>query len=579
MKAVLRSFDPQRPGWNHAFEKPRAVRIAHKKEDVVPVLRWLEEETRGGRWGVVLVSYESAAALNPLLPSPLPSPFPKVWAAVFDRPVPPRPDPARPWEVSSWRPGVSEAVYRRGIDAVKRWIARGDTYQVNYTFPLTAKFQGDPRSWFWSLGRAQGAAYSAWVDLGRWKVMSFSPELFLERQGGRLLLRPMKGSAPRGRWPEEDRPRVRALQSSAKDRAENVMIVDLLRNDAGQIARPGGVRTRRLFRVETYPTVHQMTSEVTARLRPGVGLVETLGVLFPSGSVTGAPKRRTMEILRSLEKRPRGLYTGAVGLLEPSGRWTFNVAIRTVVLDTSTGRAQCAVGGGVTWASTAEGERREALWKARFLDRAEDFSLLESLRLENGEFPFLVGHRRRLGRSAAYFGFPFPWPKILKALKGGAARHPHGLWKARLTLSREGNVEVTAEALPLEDRAWRVKFAPHPVDDQDVFLFHKTTRRGVYDRARESAAGVEDVLLWNARGELTESTRGNLVVEKNGRRYTPPRSSGLLAGVFRERLLRGGKIEEKVLRPRDLRTADKIFLINAVRGWIPVELKKNRSSL
>ncbi len=567
IKALLQSFDPVRPGWDYQFGAPLAVHAARSLAAVVPVLRWAEEQARQ-RWVVVSIAYEAAPALDRTLATHSSGPLPLVWAAAFKRPSRVRPvrgpvPASRPWSA-----GLSYPDYARAIKKIKTLIARGHTYQVNFTFPLRRGFRGDARAWFDRLGRTQGAPYSAYLDFGRWKILSFSPEIFFSRRGNRLTLRPMKGSAPRGRWPAEDEARARTLARSAKDRAENLMIVDLLRSDAGKIARPGGVRTKRLFEVERYPTVHQMTSTLEARLSPGTGLVEILRALFPSGSVTGAPKRRTMEIIRSLEPGRRGLYTGAIGLLKPRSDWTFNVAIRTVTLDARAGRAVCPVGGGVTWASSARAERDEALLKGKFLS-APDFDLVETLRLENGRFSLRGGHRERLLRSADFFGFRRNPAEIEGILGRTARRHPRGLWKVRLCLSPDGAVRVKTSAFSSMETPWRAALSPEPVDERNVLLFHKTTDRGVYERHAALRPGVDEVLLWNRRGEITEGTRTNVVVEKKGRFFTPPVSSGLLAGVFRQKLLRQGKVRERVLRRSDLRSADRVWLVNALRGWIP----------
>ncbi|MBL0348920.1 MAG: chorismate-binding protein [Elusimicrobia bacterium] len=313
------SFDRARPGWNYSFQNPRGTRWARRPSEVEGVLGWAESESKRGRWVALALAYEAAATLNPELPAGRLGPEPLAWAASFSKPVPAvRPRP-KPFSHTPWRPGVDADAHRRSISRIKTLIARGDTYQVNHTFPLECRFSGDARSWFWSLGPAQGARYAAFIDGGRWKWLSLSPELFFELRGNRVVLRPMKGSAPRGRWPAEDAELGARLGRSPKDRAENLMIVDLLRNDLGKVARPGTIHARSLFRVEKYPTVHQLTSTVAGRLGPGVAWRQCLAALFPSGSVTGAPKRRTMEIIRRLETAPRGLYTGAIGLIRPDG--------------------------------------------------------------------------------------------------------------------------------------------------------------------------------------------------------------------------------------------------------------------
>lgn len=562
------SFDPRRPGWNYSFRNPRASRTARRPEDVEGLLQWAEDQRKSGCWVALALAYEAARALNPELPAGRSGPEPLAWAAAFPRPTAAVRPPRRRFSHTPWRPGLKASTHHRSIARIKSWIARGDTYQVNHTFPLTSRFSGDARSWFWSLGPAQGAPYAAFIDAGRWKWLSLSPELFFEKKGPRVVLRPMKGSAPRGRWPAEDDAFAERLARSPKDRAENLMIVDLLRNDLGKIARPGTIRARPLFVVEKYPTVHQMTSTLSGRPRPGVGWRECLAALFPSGSVTGAPKRRTMEIIRRLESTPRGFYTGAIGFLRPDGSGEFNVAIRTIVLDGNTGRARCGVGAGVTWGSSAPGEWRESLLKGEFLN-LPDFHLIESLRLEEGRFPLKEWHWRRVRSSARRFGFVQDRKSFDRALARLAAGRSRGVWKARLLLGRDGRWTGSVESLPAAAAPWRVALSTRAVDDRDPFLFHKTTRRSVYDAWAADRPGADEVVGWNRRGELTEGTRTNVVLEIGGRLFTPPVSAGLLAGVYRGALLGRGQIRERVLRKSDWRKADRVWLINAVRGWIP----------
>lgn len=574
--AVFESFDPAQSGWSASFGRPRAVRQAETLSQVRPLLGFLEEQVRQRRWGILLLSYEAAPGLNPALTAFQGGGIPLAWAAVFDRPHTIRPPIETPFQHSPWRPALTGKKYATAVQKIKHHIERGDTYQVNFTFPLRSRWSGDSWAWYCRLRDCQGAPYSAYVDLGRWKILSLSPELFFEKRGDRLVARPMKGSAPRGRWKEEDRAFDRGLRLSPKERAENVMIVDLLRNDFGKIARPGSVRTTRLFKTEPYPTLWQMTSEIEARLRPRVGLPEMMEALFPSGSVTGAPKRRTMEIIQNLETGPRGVYTGTLGLLRPNGHWTFSVGIRTLTLDEKTGEARCPVGSGVTISSEASAEYRECLLKGDFL-KAPSYDLLESIRLENGEWYLLAGHLDRLRHSAQRFGFPWNPKAIRDHLKTQAHKRPNGRWKVRLLLSRDGNVRCESAPLDVPMTPWRVGLAQQPVDESDLFLYHKTTRRDVYDKFRRAHPDGDDVLLWNQRGELTESTLANLVIKMNGHLYTPPIQCGLLGGVFRRHLLGRGKIRERVLTRTDLRRAERVFLINSVRGWIPVGLlSRNR---
>ena len=321
---------------------------------------------RAGAHVIVMLSYEAAPAFDSALCAHKPNDFPLAWVGVFSEPSDPTEIPSL---VSShpWLPKVSKDEYNECVERIRELIAAGDTYQVNYSFPLTSSFTGDPLAWFHRLRVGQRANYSAYVDLGRYKVLSLSPELFFERHGDHVRTKPMKGTVQRGRTDDEDAELARWLQNSIKNRAENVMIVDLLRNDLGKVSVPGGVDVTSLFDLERFETVWQMTSTVEATLKNGTSLVDLIGALFPCGSVTGAPKIRTMQIIRELERFPRGAYTGTIGLLRPGGDCTFNVAIRTVVLDTETNVATCSVGGGITIDSTAEDEYQECLVKSRFL--------------------------------------------------------------------------------------------------------------------------------------------------------------------------------------------------------------------
>lgn len=485
-----------------------------------------------------------------------------------------------------WRALVPPSDYAERFAQLQEWIAQGETYQANYTLPFACRFTGSGLGWFAALARGQAAGFCAWLNLGRHEALSFSPELFFRLEaGGEVLARPMKGTAPRGANPGEDAALRAGLADCPKNRAENVMIVDLLRSDLGRVAVPGSVRAPRLFHVEAYPTVFQMTSDVRARLRPGVGLFEILAALFPCGSVTGAPKVRTMQLLQRLEPHPRGLYCGAIGLLRPSAggelRGTFSVPIRTIVLDRDTAQARFCVGGGITHDSTLGGEYAELQDKMRFLvPPAEDFELLEALLLVHGRIPLFAGHLERLGRSAEHFGFPADGVGVLQTLEGLARANPRGRHKLRLMLSRSG--ALRAEAVPISGGRTRVRLgfaarstarpAAADVDSADELLAHKTTRRAVYERALALRPDCDDVLLLNERGEVTESSRANLVLRLEGELVTPPLCCGLLPGVFRQRLLEYGIVRERVLLPADVLRASRVWLVNSVRWWMDCEL-------
>lgn len=575
LTALFESFGPQQhAGWGAAFSSPLAVHEAWRIDEVAAVVTAAEQAALAGRWAVLLLAYEAAPAFDAALPVHPPSNFPLAWAAIFDACGAPVKAPAEPVNPPAWEPVVPETSYRAAIAQIRDAIAAGETWQVNYSFPLRTRYTGDTQRWYRQLTRSQQAGYCAWVDLGHHQVLSLSPELFFERAGAQVRVRPMKGTRPRGRWTEEDSEQRRQLLTSEKDRAENLMIVDLLRNDLGRIAAPGTVRTPRLFEVEAYATVFQMTSTIEAQTRPGLPLFEVLRGLFPCGSVTGAPKVRTMEWIRRLEPFPRGIYTGAIGWLRPGGDCIFNVAIRTIAREAESGEARCGVGGGITWDSTAEGEYQECRTKARFLTgKRPEFELLESLLLEDGRYWLLERHLQRLSASAAYFGFPCDAAKAEQVLAGLQGRHAEGRWKVRLLVAADGGIRGEAQPIPLPPAPplLQVAFAAEPVDDRDVFLYHKTTHRAVYEQRRQP--GFDDTILFNQRGEVTESLIANVVVRDAHGLWTPPVSCGLLPGCLRAELLESGEIRERVITVAELQQAREFYLINSVRGWMAATLR------
>ena len=581
------------------FREPVAVHAAERLADVAPVLAEVEAQVDAGLWAAGFLSYEAAPAFDPALAAFESRGLPLAWWGIFEAPR----------EVSlavrgrnrfvpiDWRPAVSRRRYRRTAERIREHIAAGDTYQVNYTFPLEARFDGDPIDLFVGMCTAQRARYCAWVDLGRFAVCCASPELFFARRGERIVSRPMKGTARRGRYPAEDAQSAARLAASEKERAENLMIVDMVRNDLGRIAAPGTVSVDELFTVETYPTVHQLTSTVRARTRASHG--EVLRALFPSASITGAPKVATSRIIHRLEAEPRGVYTGSIGYFAPQGRAQLNVAIRTATVDRQVPSiVTYGTGGGIVWDSDPEAEYQECRAKALVLNPPPpDFALLETLlwcpksgRSSEGEpagwspergpsgwppeggpagYCLLDRHLDRLLASARYFAFPLARSVALEALESRAASFSAIRHRVRLLAYRDGRIEIEAVpcgyagqdevVLALDDR---------PVDDADSLLFHKTTARGLYKAALSRHAQADEVVLWNARGELTEATRANLVLKLDDAWLTPPVTSGLLAGTYRAELLARGRIQERPLPIAALHQADEVFLINSVRGWM-----------
>lgn len=463
--------------------------------------------------------------------------------------------------VGGLQPSVDEARHAADIARIQRYIADGDCYQINHTFTLAGRWFGEPLALYARLRQQQPVRYGGFVGDAGQALLSLSPELFLERRGDCLLTRPMKGTAPSGQPAE-------SLRESLKDRAENLMIVDLLRNDLGRIAELGSVKVDRLFAIEDYPGLRQMVSEVSARI-PGQDFVRVLSALFPCGSITGAPKVRAMQIIGELEAGPRGIYTGTLGWLAPDGDFRLNVAIRTLELAAG-GAMRLGIGSGIVADSQADAEWRECLLKADFLRRCDPgLRLIETMRLENGHLPRLAGHLERLQCSAAWFGFAFDAAAVRAALAGLPGE---GLWRVRLTLGKAGDPDIAH--FPLSDSAGdgclAILSAQSIVAD-DVLRGHKTTQRAAYDAALAALPeGVFDVLFCNERGEIAEGARSNVFVERDGVLLTPPRASGALPGVLRAELLASGRAREAVLHPADL--AAGFWLGNALRGLMPARL-------
>jgi para-aminobenzoate synthetase/4-amino-4-deoxychorismate lyase len=573
-------FDDLRAEPNRSFGLSgfRGEVVARHADEVAPAIEQIERAARSGLWAAGFVSYEAAPGFDPFLNvHPMPpagGPIPLVWFGLFERcrdidlPVPgDRGDRRR-----GWKPSVSREEYDRSIEEIRGHIEAGDTYQVNYTLRLSAPAPEDADAFYADLCFAQRAAYCASIRTDAFSVLSASPELFFRIDGRRISTRPMKGTAARGRTQAEDEAAAARLSASRKDRAENAMIVDLLRNDLGRIAVPGSVDPDELFATERYDTVWQMTSAIDATLREGTGLLDIFRALFPSGSVTGAPKVRTMELIAELEGAPRGVYTGAVGFVRPSGGErldsVFNVAIRTVVLDHATGRAEYGVGGGITHDSSAEDEYAECVTKARVLtERRPAFDLLESIRFDpDSGFALLDRHLDRLEASAAYFGFQLDRALVVGELERAASALDTPA-KVRLTLGRRGEVSLTRDAAPTPGLPVVLVVDDQAVDDADALRAHKTTFRTPYDRAMERHPEADDVVLVNARGEVVETSNSNIAVRFGERWYTPPLGSGCLQGTSRADLLDQGRIEERTILISELPQADEIALLNSVRGW------------
>jgi para-aminobenzoate synthetase/4-amino-4-deoxychorismate lyase len=547
------------------FAEPAAVLQADTAGQVRPVLAEAERAARDGRYAVGYVAYEAAPAFDVALDVLPGARMPLAWFGLFDGFGSAAPAASGVVARPAWALPDAER-FISAVRTIREEIAAGRTYQVNLTDRLQADFAGDAFAFYESLRRAQGSGYHAFLDLPDFTIASASPELFFEVTGKRIRTRPMKGTRPRGRYTAEDERLAAELAASEKDRAENLMIVDLLRNDVGRVAALGSVEVKALFAIERFRTVHQMTSVIEGTLRAGATLADVFGALFPCGSVTGAPKVSTMQIIAELERSPREVYCGAIGVIEPGGDATFSVPIRTVWVDKAEGRAVYGTGAGITYDSVAELEYDEIVAKAAVLtEEWPDFELLETMRLEQGVLVRLERHLARLLDSARYFGIAVAETNVRTALSNLSGS---GVGRVRLLVDQRGQPRTEVHALERIERP-DVSVALTPVRSADRFLFHKTTNRGVYDR---HVSDAWDVLLWNERGEITEFTRGNVVLELAGERLTPARDCGLLAGCFRSELLAAGTIRETVIPLAELGRATRIWLINSVREWVEVRI-------
>lgn len=559
-----------------------AYLCAWRGEAVPGVLARIEAATQAGHWVVLGAAYELGYALEPALLARQPAttrPLLEAWIwqrctrldaaatdALVSAAVAALPAAAQTAGLSPLLPAQDAAAYAQRVEAVQALIAAGDCYQVNLTFPLHAYSYGDPLALYARLRAHQPVGHGVFLRHARGVTLSRSPELFIARSGTRLTTRPMKGTAPRGARAQ--------LAASVKDRAENLMIVDLLRNDLGRLAPAGGVRVTQLFAVEDYATLHQMTSTIEAA-PVTADLATTLRALFPCGSITGAPKIRAMEIIRELEPAPRGLYCGALGWLAPDGDLSLNVAIRTLEI-TPGGRVELGIGSGIVADSQAADEYAECLAKARFASElAPPLRLIETLRHEPGTgIPLLDRHLARLTRSARELGFVCDAARVRTALAESAARCPkEGPARIRLTLGPDGSLDIAQAPLDALPAGPTVTLAAHPLPDA-ALLAHKTTARAHYEAelARVSAQGHFDALFFNARGQLCEGARSNVFLRLDGGLYTPPLACGLLPGVMREALLADGVARERVLERGDLARAEAVYVANALRGLIAVRL-------
>lgn len=562
-------YDSDEEAWLR-FTGASSVHIAKTSDDVALVLDTIETACSKGKYAVGYVSFEAASAFDSALVHHPAGSLPLAAFAIFDQAEEAYPGDMEPRsEPLDLAPVIGESNFGDSIQQIKYYLRSGDSYQVNFTHRLKGKTTASPGSIFSFLCRAQPSPYSAFIETDDYAICSVSPELFFEVNGASIRTEPMKGTRPRGRFPEEDAGFRSDLAGSEKDRAENLMIVDMVRNDLGKIAVAGSVCAGELFSIKRFPTVWQQVSSISAETNASLG--ELFSALFPCASVTGAPKARTMEIIRELETEARGVYTGAIGLVKPGRRARFSVAIRTLTIDKHDDSANYGVGGGIVWDSDPGEEWQESLTKGQILgfDR-QPFRLLETMLYEPASGVFLLNlHLERLEASADYFGFGVDVDSIRARLCSLQLLKPSRL---RLLLDSEGHYEVEEHPLPEVKPMVMLKLASRPVNSRDIFLFHKTTHRGVYEQARNDVDHCDDVILWNEKNEITETTIANLFLEIDGELVTPPIESGLLAGTYRRHMLENGQAKEAIVKKSDLVKASRIYTGNSVRGLLEARL-------
>jgi len=599
---------------SYVFTSPIGCIYCFDKQELIEALSNIEKYLQDGYYLAGFISYEAGLYFEHVTDNIRTSNVPLLWFGVYKQPItynhrdnkfyssenlnPPNPLFQRgknierlfeqyvPKEISDCQISnicntVGKSVYIQDVESVREAIANGETYQVNYTFKHKFNYDGDARNLFFSLCMKQSASYSAFIRCQNKDILSLSPELFFRRTPDYVFVKPMKGTIKRGIDNHDDVCIAEELHNSVKNRAENVMIVDLLRNDLGRISKIGSVKVNKLFEIEKYETLFQMTSTVQSELRDKVKWLEFFKSMFPCGSVTGAPKISTMKIINKLEKEPRGVYTGSIGYIAPDNTSVFNVAIRTLVLDRSAKNGEMGIGSGIIYDSDAESEYDECLLKANFLTSTYiDFQLIETILWQKGEFYLLELHLRRLEESAKYFQFDYNKDRIIQALRSETETFNNGVeYRVRLLLNKNGETKISSSELDKTDsEKKRAIFSKIRIDPNNRFLYHKTTNRELYDSEYQKARvdGYYDILFMNNKGEVTEGAISNIFVKNGNKFYTPPIICGLLDGTFRRYLFESGfSLEEKVLLESDILEADKVYLANSVRGMVEVNISEN----
>lgn len=578
------SLDQAQQALRAYFHEPLDILVAHTTEQVKPLLEKVDAYSKQGLWCVGYMRYEAAPAFDSAFKvherqnpqSPL------AYFGVFKTPS--SVDLAQhllhtnSTHQVKWSDIIAKPNFDSAMVQIHQAIAAGDFYQVNYTSNMHGEMSGDSASLFKAMQQAQPNAYAAFIQNEYEEILSVSPELFFELQQGHILVRPMKGTAARGIDTADDEIKKSQLRQSAKEQAENVMIVDLIRNDVSRIAKTHTVKVNQLFNIQTLPTLFQMVSDVEADLQDHVGLSDVMQALFPCGSITGAPKVMAMKMIKQIEPEERGVYCGTVGVVRPGGDATFNVAIRTVTLQKTTNpmkqKALCGIGSGITFDASIAGEWQEWRHKKAFLERSsQNFSLLETMRFYKGQLHQVQHHLDRMALAAQHFGFVFNRFEIEQQLQEQSLTWGQGAQRIRLLLEKNGHIKLEHFDLSASPEVAQVQWAATAFEMADSeFVRFKTTHRAHYDFYSPTNPAIFDTLLYNHHGEITEFTRGNIALFMDGVWYTPPLSCGLLNGIERQVLLDKGLLKERKLYRKDLEQAQGMAFMNSLRGWLMAQL-------
>jgi len=573
------------------FSNPLSIIEFNHNDNIKDFFSKIQKLSKKGLWLAGFFSYEFGYYLEPALSSCRKKNYtPLAWLGAFKKPL--RIDHKNPqikeesaplfldsnYSINNIRPNIGHSQYAQQIKKIKHYLQEGLTYQVNYTFKVNFDFAGSPIDFYLDLRHTQPTSYSSLINTGRENFISLSPELFFKKEANKMTTRPMKGTTARGLNSEDEKELVAEFKKNKKIKAENLMIVDLLRNDLGRISDK--VKVLKLFEVEKYRTLYQMTSTINADLKPRLGWQKIFSALFPSGSVTGAPKIKTMQLIQELEKEPRGLYTGSIGYIAPDKTACFNIAIRTAHIINSKG--ELGIGGGIVYDSDQQNELNEALLKGKFLiEKLPKLALIETILWDEATGYFLLDlHLERLKQSADFFCIPLDLRKLKIKLKN-VISSTQGKQKVRILLHSNGYIHAEKSNLVKLPESIKVKISSQRLDPENKFLYHKTTNRGFYNQQKRLAnqEGFFETIFLNTEGELTEGTISNIFIVKKGKMYTPALSCGLLPGVLRSHLINIGKASERILYLKDLLLAQKVYIGNSVRGLIPVELSNQSQNI